>query len=206
MKGLYPKYVKRLLDAVFAALLLAALSPLFLVLALLVAARLGRPVLFRQERPGQGARIFLLYKYRTMTDARGADGGLLPDAERLTDFGRALRRTSLDELPELLNILKGDMSFVGPRPLLVRYLPRYTPEQARRHETRPGLTGLAQVNGRNAITWEEKFALDVRYVDTVSFALDLGIFFRTARAVLGREGITGEGEATMGEFMGSQET
>ncbi|MDR1954163.1 MAG: sugar transferase [Clostridiales Family XIII bacterium] len=203
MKSFYGKVIKRLLDVVFAALLLVALSPVFAVLALLVAAKLGRPAIFRQKRPGRGGRIFGIYKFRTMTDARDANGELLPDADRLTSFGKALRKTSLDELPELLNILKGDMSFIGPRPLLIKYLPRYSPEQARRHEVRPGLTGFAQVNGRNAISWARKFEYDVWYVDHLSFGLDARIIGMTIRAVLKREGISQAGSATMDEFTGN---
>jgi len=179
---------------------------LFLILYFLIAAKLGRPVLFKQERPGKDGKAFTLYKFRTMTDALDANGDLLPDADRLTPFGNKLRSSSLDELPELLNILKGEMSFIGPRPLLVRYMSRYNSEQARRHEVRPGLTGWAQINGRNAISWEEKFRCDVWYVDHVTAVLDLKIFFKTIMAVLRREGISAEGEATMEEFMGSGQT
>jgi lipopolysaccharide/colanic/teichoic acid biosynthesis glycosyltransferase len=216
---MYRDFVKRILDFIAAAALLVLLSWLFLILAALIAARLGTPAIFRQERPGRvdpttgRERIFTLYKFRTMTDARygaedektgrGVKGELLPDEERLTPFGRKLRATSLDELPELVNILKGEMSVLGPRPLLGQYLPRYSAEQARRHKVRPGLTGLAQVSGRNAITWEEKFAYDVRYVDELSFALDCRILAATFRAVVKREGIAAEGEATMPEFFGT---
>lgn len=194
---------KRAFDLVLAASLLLVLAPLLLVLAAIIALRLGRPVLFSQPRPGRHGQVFTLYKFRTMTEARDASGALLPDAVRLTPLGRWLRATSLDELPELWNILRGEMSFVGPRPLLVRYLPRYSPEQARRHEVRPGLTGWAQINGRNALTWEAKFALDVWYVDHASFWLDLQILWQTAFKVFRREGISAVGEATMTEFMGS---
>jgi lipopolysaccharide/colanic/teichoic acid biosynthesis glycosyltransferase len=210
---MYAKGVKRILDFVSAALLLAVLSPVFAVLAILVAGRLGTPVIFRQDRPGLHAKIFTLYKFRSMTDARytpddearglGRAGDLMGDDVRLTAFGRKLRSTSLDELPELLNILKGDMSFVGPRPLLVEYLPRYSKEQARRHDVRPGLTGLAQINGRNALTWERKFAYDVAYTQKVSFAEDCRILAATFRAVASREGISAEGDATMPPFLGS---
>jgi lipopolysaccharide/colanic/teichoic acid biosynthesis glycosyltransferase len=210
---MYAKGVKRILDCVCAAILLAILSPVFAVLAILVASRLGTPAIFRQERPGFHAQIFTLYKFRSMTDARytaddeaqgiGKAGELKGDDVRLTAFGRKLRATSLDELPELLNILKGDMSFVGPRPLLVEYLPRYSEEQARRHDVRPGLTGLAQVNGRNALTWEEKFAYDVAYTREVSFAADCRILAATFRAVASRAGISAEGDATMPPFLGS---
>ncbi|MDR2088699.1 MAG: sugar transferase [Clostridiales Family XIII bacterium] len=196
-------YIKRLLDVLLALAALLLLSPLFLALWLLVRRKLGKPAIFRQQRPGKDARIFTLYKFRSMTDATDEAGAPLPDAARLTPFGEMLRRSSLDELPELWNILKGDMSFIGPRPLLVRYLPLYSEEQARRHEVRPGLTGLAQVNGRNAIEWEEKFRFDVEYVAGLSARLDLRIFAKTVKAVLSREGISQEGEATMEEFKGS---
>jgi lipopolysaccharide/colanic/teichoic acid biosynthesis glycosyltransferase len=198
----YGKYIKRLLDVVLSSVALLLLSPLFLALWALVRHKLGKPAIFRQERPGKDARIFTLYKFRSMTDRTDGDGAPLPDAERLTPFGEMLRRTSLDELPEFLNVLKGDMSLIGPRPLLVRYLPLYSPEQARRHEVRPGLTGWAQVNGRNAISWEEKFKFDVQYVDGLSARLDLFICARTAGAVLSRKGVSQEGEATMEEFKG----
>lgn len=171
--------------------------------AILVRFKLGSPVFFRQRRPGLHGRIFEMVKFRTMTDQRDARGELLPDAVRLTPFGKFLRATSLDELPELWNVLRGDMSLVGPRPLLVQYLDRYSPRQARRHDVRPGLTGLAQVMGRNALSWEEKFEWDVRYVETQSLWLDLKILFLTVKAVFGRTGISAAGEATMPEFMGS---
>jgi sugar transferase EpsL len=173
------------------------------LLLILVRLQLGQPVLFRQLRPGMHGRPFTLYKFRTMTDACDASGCLLPDSQRITPFGRFLRSTSLDELPELWNVLRGDMSLFGPRPLLMQYLDRYTPEQARRHEVRPGLTGWAQVHGRNAISWDEKFALDVWYVDHVSFWLDLHIAFLTVWTVLRRAGINAAGEATMSEFLGN---
>jgi lipopolysaccharide/colanic/teichoic acid biosynthesis glycosyltransferase len=175
------------------------------VLALLVRLNLGSPVLFRQRRPGLGRKIFEVLKFRTMREACDATGRPLPDADRLTPFGRWLRAASLDELPELLNVLKGDMSLVGPRPLLVEYLDRYSPRQARRHEVRPGLTGLVQVKGRNLLTWEEKFELDVKYVETRTFWLDLKILAMTVRAVIKREGISARGEATMPEFRGSKD-
>lgn len=194
--------LKRGMDIVGAATGLLLCAPILAVIALLVRLKLGSPILFRQQRPGLHGKPFTLYKFRTMTDARDADGNLLPDAERLTNFGRFLRRTSLDELPELINVLKGDMSLVGPRPLLIQYLQRYTPEQARRHETRPGITGWAQINGRNALSWEEKFHLDVWYVDNVSLWLDLKILFLTVWKVLRREGISQTGHATMEEFLG----
>jgi lipopolysaccharide/colanic/teichoic acid biosynthesis glycosyltransferase len=189
--------MKRLLDLCGALLLLAILSPLLLVLALLVRVKLGSPVLFRQRRPGRGGRIFTLVKFRSMRDVRGRDGLLLSDAERLTPFGVKLRASSLDELPELWNVVRGEMSLVGPRPLLVEYLDRYTPEEARRHEVRPGLTGWAQIHGRNATTWDERLKLDVWYVDHHCVALDLRILWRTIALVCSRDGISAPGEATM---------
>jgi len=195
--------VKRLFDIVVSALALVVLSPALLLLAAVIRWRLGSPVLFRQRRPGLRGRPFLLLKFRTMTDACGPDGALLPDVARLTAFGRFLRAASLDELPELLNVLKGDMSLVGPRPLLMQYLGRYAPEQARRHEVRPGITGWAQVNGRNAISWEEKFRLDVWYVDHRSLWLDIKIIAMTIGKILKREGISHPGQATMEEFTGA---
>lgn len=196
--------MKRTFDLLVSLILLILLSPVMLVIAVLVRIKLGRPVLFSQERPGLHGRLFRLYKFRTMRDARGADDRLLPDEERLTKFGRFLRASSLDELPELFNVLKGEMSLVGPRPLLVAYLERYTPEQARRHEVLPGITGWAQVNGRNALSWESKFKLDVWYVDNRSFWLDLKILFLTIWKALKREGISAPGSATAPEFMGSE--
>ena len=180
------------------------LSPVMLTTAVLVRLKLGSPILFRQERPGKDEKIFRLYKFRTMTDERDANGELLPDEIRLTDFGKKLRATSLDELPELLNIIKGDMSIVGPRPLLALYLPRYNEHQARRHEVRPGFTGLAQVHGRNAISWEEKFNWDVRYVDHITFLGDCRIVLETIKTVLTHEGISSATSATMEEFMGNE--
>ncbi|WP_374407148.1 sugar transferase [Pelagerythrobacter sp.] len=194
--------MKRAFDIVLAGVLLVVLAPLLLALALCVRLALGSPVLFRQTRPGLGGRPFGILKFRTMTDARDARGELLPDRERLTAFGRFLRASSLDELPELLNILRGEMSFVGPRPLLMEYLPLYTAEQARRHDVRPGITGWAQVNGRNAIGWERKFALDVEYVERRSFAFDMKILALTALKVIRKEGIAASGEATMPRFTG----
>jgi sugar transferase EpsL len=196
--------VKRALDICIAVAGLVILSPLLLLITLMVGIRLGMPVLFKQSRPGLNGEPFDLVKFRTMTDRRDASGQLRPDAERLTSFGRFLRSTSLDELPELWNVLTGDMSLVGPRPLLTEYLPLYTKEQARRHDVRPGITGWAQVNGRNAISWEEKFALDVWYVDHQSLWLDLHIIGQTIRNVLTRHGISAEGEATMQRFNGSR--
>ena len=204
-QGFYEKFIKRPLDFLLALIAVVLLSPVLLVTAVLVRVKLGSPVLFRQERPGRYGRIFRLIKFRTMTDARSADGTLLPDADRLTPFGRKLRATSLDELPELFNVLRGDMSLVGPRPLLVRYLPRYNAHQARRHEVRPGFTGLAQVHGRNAISWEEKFDWDVKYVDHVTFLGDCRILLATVKTVFSHEGISSGTSATMEEFMGTPE-
>jgi lipopolysaccharide/colanic/teichoic acid biosynthesis glycosyltransferase len=191
--------VKRLLDLCGAAILLLISLPVQLMVAIAVATKLGRPVLFRQPRPGRRGKIFTLIKFRSMTDVDPARG-LITDDERLTRFGAALRATSLDELPTLVNVLRGDMSMVGPRPLLVSYLSRYTPDQARRHEVRPGVTGLAQVSGRNAVDWAERFKLDVEYVDSRSFALDIRILVRTVASVFRREGISAEGHVTMHEF------
>lgn len=195
--------MKRLIDFLAAAAGLFCLWPVLLVVACLVRMKLGSPVVFSQVRPGLGGKPFRMYKFRTMTDARDDHGQLLPDEIRLTAFGRFLRSTSLDELPELWNVLKGEMSLVGPRPLLMEYLPLYSAEQARRHEARPGITGWAQVNGRNAISWEDKFRLDVWYVDNQSFWLDVRILWMTVRKVLVREGIAAEGEATTTKFTGS---
>lgn len=204
--GFYEKYIKRPQDFCCALLAIIVLSPIMGITALLVRVKLGSPVIFKQERPGLHGKIFTLYKFRTMTDARGSNGELLPDEVRLTRFGKLLRSTSLDELPELVNMLKGDMSVVGPRPLLVRYLLRYSEHQARRHEVRPGFTGLAQVNGRNAISWEDKFDLDVKYVDHITFLGDWKIIFKTVWTVLKREGISSEASVTMEEFMGTMAT
>lgn len=201
--GFYEKYIKRLLDIVLSGCALIVLSPLLLVTAILVRVKLGSPVIFCQERPGKDEKIFKLHKFRSMSDARDETGELLPDEVRLGKFGRALRATSLDELPELWDIFRGKMSIVGPRPLLVKYLPLYNDEQHRRHDVRPGLTGWAQVHGRNLASWEEKFAYDVDYVDNVSFALDVKIIFMTVRCVFAREGISAEGSATMEAFTGS---
>lgn len=197
-------FQKRLFDFVASGLGLLLLSPLLILISCMVRINLGKPIFFKQPRPGLNGKIFTMYKFRTMTDDRDKDGRLLPDEHRLPAFGRFLRSTSLDELPELLNVLKGDMSLVGPRPLLIRYLGRYDAFQARRHEVRPGITGWAQVNGRNALSWEEKFTLDVWYVDNASFALDLKILWLTISKILKREGISQDGQATVEEFMGTE--
>lgn len=201
--GLYCKLIKRFMDFLIAALSIIIFSPLLIILAVLVRVKLGGPVIFKQERPGLNGKVFKLYKFRTMTDAKDENGNLLDDEYRLTSFGKKLRSTSLDELPELYNILKGDMSIVGPRPLLVKYLPLYNDEQKRRHDVRPGLTGLAQVSGRNAITWTEKFNRDIEYVDNVSLGLDISIFFKTIYCVLKKEGINSDSAATMEDFTGN---
>lgn len=198
------RLVKRAFDLVVSGVALVVLAPVLAALALLVRHHLGAPVLFRQQRPGLDGRLFTILKFRTMRDIFGPDGKPMPDEHRLTRFGSFLRSSSLDELPELVNVLRGDMSLVGPRPLIPAYLDRYTPEQARRHEVRPGITGLAQVSGRNAISWEERLKLDVDYVDNWSFWLDLGVLFRTLSIMLRREGISAEGHATMPEFLGSR--
>ncbi|MED4033863.1 sugar transferase [Priestia megaterium] len=203
--GIYRNYIKRLLDIILSLIAIIGLGFLFLIVAFLVRVKLGSPVLFKQKRPGMNEKVFLMYKFRTMTDARGVDGELLPDEVRLTRFGKFLRSTSLDELPELFNILKGDMSLVGPRPLLVQYLPLYNNHQKRRHEVRPGLSGLAQVNGRNAIGWEDKFNLDVKYVEDISLVLDIKIIFFTIQKVFIREGINSETAATIEPFKGNKE-
>lgn len=204
-KKRYSRFIKSLLDRAIAAFTLLIFLPLILVIAIAVYFRMGSPVIFTQLRPGKDARIFNFYKFRTMTDERDANDNLLPDAQRLTRFGQFLRQTSLDELPQLWNVLKGDMSLVGPRPLIVRYLERYTPEQARRHEVKPGITGWAQVNGRRRLDgcWEEKFKLDVWYVDNWSLGLDLKILLLTVWQVLRQEGISQEGQVTSEEFMGN---
>ncbi|MBX4160209.1 sugar transferase [Priestia megaterium] len=202
--GVYKRYIKRLIDIILSLLAIIFLSLLFLTVAFLVRVKLGSPVLFKQKRPGMNEKIFLMYKFRTMTDERDEDGELLPDDVRLTKFGKFLRSTSLDELPELFNILKGDMSLVGPRPLLVQYLPLYNEYQKRRHEVRPGLSGLAQVNGRNAISWEDKFNLDVKYVGNISLLLDIKIIFLTIKKVFIREGINSETAATVEVFEGNR--
>jgi len=204
VRTLYRRWGKRAFDVAVSALVLALLWPILALTACLVCLLLGSPVLFRQKRPGLQGTLFTLLKFRTMTDAHNASGVLLPDADRLTKFGRWLRSTSLDELPELVNVLKGEMSLVGPRPLLDVYLPRYSPEQARRHDVRPGITGWAQVNGRNVLSWEDRFELDVWYVDHVSLLLDLRILALTCWKILSREGISSPGLATMHEFQGPE--
>lgn len=201
---MYKRFVKRCLDFLLSLAALIILSPVLLLVAILVRCKLGSPILFKQKRPGLHEKIFCMYKFRTMTDAKDADGNLLPDEVRLTKFGKLLRSTSLDELPELFNILKGDMAIVGPRPLLVQYLPRYNERQRRRHDVRPGFTGLAQVNGRNSISWQEKFEWDVRYVENVSFLMDLRIIAKTVKVVLKRDGISSETSVTMEEFRGNK--
>ena len=201
---LYRKFGKRLFDVLFSASLLIVLSPVILIIALIVYVKMGRPILFSQERPGLNEKIFTLYKFRTMTNAYGPDGKLLPDSSRLSRFGKILRSTSLDELPELWNILKGDMSFVGPRPLLVQYLSLYSDEQRHRHDVRPGLTGLAMIHGRDNLNWNDKFAYDLQYVEQQSFLLDMKILLWTVVITLKREGITEKGEATVSMFTGSK--
>lgn len=196
--------MKRIFDFLMSIILILVFSPMLITISLLVRSKLGSPVLFTQKRPGLNGVPFMIYKFRTMTNETDEDGNLLPDEERLTSFGLFLRRYSLDELPELINVLKGDMSFVGPRPLRMKYLERYNPRQFRRHEVKPGITGWAQINGRNNLSWEERLELDVWYVDNRSFWLDIKIIFLTAIKVLRREGISAEGYATMPEFMGEQ--
>lgn len=202
-QGFYEKYIKRPQDLICATLATVVLSPVMLITAVLVRQKLGAPVIFTQERPGKDGKIFKMYKFRTMTDERDENGDLLSDEERLTPFGAWLRGTSLDELPELINIIRGDCAVCGPRPLLPKYLPLYNEHQARRHEVRPGFTGLAQVHGRNAISWEEKFDWDVKYVDNITFLGDWKIIFETVRTVISHEGISSETSATMEEFKGS---
>ncbi|WP_325053267.1 sugar transferase [Lentibacillus cibarius] len=202
--GIYKKFIKRPMDFILSLIAIIILSPVFLMVSILVRIKLGKPILFKQERPGLNEKIFTMYKFKTMTDQKDSNGKLLPDNVRLTKFGRLLRSTSLDELPELFNILKGDMSVIGPRPLLVQYLPLYNAHQKRRHEVRPGLSGLAQVNGRNGISWEERFNFDVEYVDNLSFVGDWRIIFLTIKKVFVREGINSESAATMEYFEGSK--
>lgn len=203
---MYRKYIKRSMDFILSLIAIVCLSPVMAVTAILVRTKLGSPVLFSQPRPGKDEKVFKMHKFRSMTDERDENGNLLPDDVRLTKFGKALRKTSLDELPELFCILKGDMSIVGPRPLLVEYLERYNDHQKRRHEVRPGLSGLAQVNGRNAISWEEKFDWDVKYVDNITFIGDIKIILLTVwKAFVKEEGISAEGQATIGKFTGNKE-
>ena len=202
---MYRNFIKRLLDIIFSLLLLILLSPVFLILMILVKVKLGSPIFFKQERPGKDEKIFKLYKFRTMTDKKDEKGNLLPDEERLTSFGKLLRSTSLDELPELFNILKGELSFIGPRPLLVEYLSLYNDEQKHRHDVRPGLTGLAQVEGRNVLSWEERFKLDVDYVNNLSFIQDIKIIFKTIKVVFKREGVSSATSQTMEKFTGTKE-
>ncbi len=200
---MYRKYIKRLLDILISLCGIICLSPVYLALIILIRKKLGSPVFFTQDRPGRNEKIFKLYKFRSMTDERDENGNLLPDEKRLPAFGKKLRSTSLDELPELFNILKGEMSIVGPRPLLIKYLPLYNEFQKHRHDVKPGLTGLAQINGRNAITWEKKFEYDVEYVNNLSFWLDMKIFLGTVKAVFKREGISSGTDATMEAFTGT---
>ena len=201
---MYKLFFKRFFDFILSLIAIIMLSPVYLIVIVLVRIKLGSPVFFTQKRPGKDEKIFKMYKFRTMTNEVDENGNLLPDDKRLTKFGKLLRSTSLDELPELFNILKGDMSIVGPRPLLVRYLPLYNEYQKHRHDARPGFTGCAQCNGRNSISWEEKFDLDVYYVNHITFLLDVKIIFKTVKTVLCREGISSEASATMEEFRGSQ--
>jgi lipopolysaccharide/colanic/teichoic acid biosynthesis glycosyltransferase len=201
---IYRRYIKRIMDIVLSFIAIILLSPFLLIIAFLVRIKLGSPVIFKQDRPGLNEKIFTLYKFRTMTDERDENGELLPDEKRMTKYGKFLRSTSLDELPELFNIFKGDMSLVGPRPLLVQYLPLYDEYQRRRHEVRPGLSGLAQISGRNTLSWEEKFRLDVEYVDNISFIGDFKIILSTLKKVFVREGINSDNSVTMEPFTGSQ--
>jgi len=201
--GIYRRFVKRPMDFILSLIAIIVLSPIFLIVAILVRTKLGSPVLFKQKRPGLNESIFTMYKFRTMTDERDENGNLLPNHIRLTRFGRLLRSTSLDELPELINILKGDMSLIGPRPLLVEYLPLYNNHQKHRHDVRPGLSGLAQVNGRNSINWEKKFEYDVQYVENLTFLLDCKIILETILKVFKREGINSKENVTMERFKGS---
>ena len=200
---MYKKFIKRFLDFILSLIALIILSPILLIIYILVRIKLGKPAIFKQQRPGKNEKIFTLYKFRTMTDDKDEEGNLLPDEQRLTKFGKILRSTSLDELPELFNILKGDMSIVGPRPLLVEYLPLYNEEQKRRHEVRPGLTGLAQVSGRNNLDWDERFKEDIYYIKHISFMKDIKIIFKTMVKVIKREDISANGSATVQKFKGS---
>ena len=198
---MYAKYIKRTLDLILSLMALIVLMPLMIIIGILVRINLGSPIIFKQKRPGKNEKVFTLYKFRTMTDKRDIDGNLLPDEYRLTKFGKFLRSTSLDELPELINIIKGDMAIVGPRPLLVEYLPYYTEEEKHRHDVRPGLTGLAQVNGRNAISWEEKLKYDTEYIKQISFYSDLKIIFKTIKKTIKREDILMGNEFVVGKFI-----
>lgn len=200
---MYRLFVKRLLDFILSLISIIILSPIYIIIAILVKIKLGSPVLFTQERPGLNEKIFKMYKFRTMTSKTDENGNLLPDEQRLTSFGKKLRSTSLDELPELLNILKGDMSIVGPRPLLVKYLPLYNEKQKHRHDVRPGLTGLAQVNGRNAISWEDKFKYDIEYAQNINFFIDLRIVLKTILKVINRDDVSSNTSVTMEEFRGN---
>lgn len=202
---MYAKYIKRTLDLILSLMALIVLMPLMIIIGILVRINLGSPIIFKQKRPGKNEKVFTLYKFRTMTDKRDIDGNLLPDEYRLTKFGKFLRSTSLDELPELINIIKGDMAIVGPRPLLVEYLPYYTEEEKHRHDVRPGLTGLAQINGRNSIEWEKKFEEDIKYINKITFIQDTKIVLKTFIKVFKKDGINQEGNATMGKFEGTKE-
>ena len=204
-RGIYERFIKRALDMILSGVAIIVLSPILLIVAILVKTKLGSPVIFKQERPGLNEKIFKMYKFRSMTDAKDENGELLPDEERLTSFGKKLRSTSLDELPELFNIFKGDMSIVGPRPLLVQYLNRYNQEQRKRHLTRPGITGLAQVEGRNSLSWQDKFQFDISYVNDITFLLDVKIVLKTIKVVFKKEGINSQNAATMEEFKGNNE-
>lgn len=201
-RSFYDKYVKRSIDFALSFVAIIILSPVLVIVALLVKIKLGSPVIFKQQRPGLNEKIFTMYKFRTMTDAKDSEGNLLSDERRLTKFGKKLRSTSLDELPELFNILKGDMAIVGPRPLLVQYLPLYNDQQKKRHCVRPGITGYAQINGRNSISWEQKFDYDIYYINNITIILDTSIFFRTLRIVLEQDGINSNSDATMEDFRG----
>lgn len=202
---MYAKYIKRILDLILSLMALILLMPLMIIIGILVRINLGSPIIFKQKRPGKNEKIFTLYKFRTMTDKRDIDGNLLPDEYRLTKFGKFLRSTSLDELPELINIIKGDMAIVGPRPLLVEYLDLYNEEQKHRHDVRPGLTGLAQISGRNSIEWEKKFEEDIKYINKITFIQDTKIVLKTFIKVFKKDGINQEGNATMGKFEGTKE-
>ena len=202
-RGIYERFIKRALDMILSGIAIIILSPILLIVAILVKTKLGSPVIFKQERPGLNERIFKMYKFRSMTDAKDENGELLPDEERLTSFGKKLRSTSLDELPELFNIFKGDMSIVGPRPLMVSYLPLYNEFQKHRHDVRPGLTGLAQISGRNLLSWKERFEKDISDVENISFTLDMKIIFNTVKSVIKRDGISSNTSETMEDFMGN---